>query len=66
MRFRLVFNHGNYVMPRTLQTGLTYQFDQFGVFGYTNIYNPAQRQEFFEFLRALDLLRESFWGKCHY
>jgi len=28
---------------------LTNQFDQFGVFGYTNIYNPAQRQQFYRF-----------------
>ena len=29
---------------------LTNQFDQFGVFGYTNIYSPAQRQQFFRFV----------------
>jgi hypothetical protein len=29
---------------------LTNHFDQFGVFAYTNIYNPAQRQQYFRFL----------------
>jgi len=29
---------------------LTNQFDQYGVFGYTNLYDPAQRQQYFRFL----------------
>jgi|SRR5665213_2285512 len=29
---------------------LTNQFDQFGVFSYTNTYNPTQRQQFFRFV----------------
>ena len=28
---------------------LTNQFDQFGVFSYTNIYNPTQRQQYYRF-----------------
>jgi hypothetical protein len=40
----------NIATPANLWTPvLTNQFDQFGVFGYTNIYNPAQRQQFFRF-----------------
>ena len=29
---------------------LTNRFDQFGVFTYTNVYNPAQRQQYFRFV----------------
>jgi hypothetical protein len=40
----------NLATPAHLWTPvLTNQFDQFGVFGYTNIYNPTQRQQFFRF-----------------
>jgi hypothetical protein len=40
----------NLVTPANLWTPvLTNQFDQFGVFSYTNIYNPTQRQQFFGF-----------------
>jgi hypothetical protein len=47
----ILYSTTNLAMPFGLWIPvLTNQFDQFGVFGYTNIYNPAQRQQFFRFL----------------
>ena len=46
----VLYSTTNLATPFGLWTPvLTNQFDQFGVFGYTNIYNPAQRQQFFGF-----------------
>jgi hypothetical protein len=40
----------NLAIPANFWTPvLTNQFNQFGVFSYTNTYNPAQRQQFFGF-----------------
>jgi hypothetical protein len=47
----ILYSTTNVATPFGLWTPvLTNQFDQFGVFGYTNIYIPAQRQQFFRFL----------------
>jgi hypothetical protein len=47
----VLYSTTNVATPFGLWTPvLTNQFDQFGVFGYTNIYNLTQRQEFFRFL----------------
>jgi hypothetical protein len=47
----ILYSTTNIVTPFGLWTPvLTNHFDQFGVFAYTNIYNPAQRQQFFRFL----------------
>ena len=46
----VLYTTANVATPFGLWTPvLTNQFDQFGVFSYTNIYNPAQRQQFFGF-----------------
>ena len=46
----VLYSTTNVATPFGLWTpALTNQFDQFGVLGYTNIYNPAQRQQFFRF-----------------
>ncbi len=43
----------NLAKPANLWTPvLTNQFDQFGVFSYTNTYNPVQRQQFYRFTVA--------------
>ena len=47
----ILYSTTNIATPFRLWTPvLTNHFDQFGVFAYTNIYNPAQRQQFFRFL----------------
>ncbi len=46
----VLYSTTNVATPFELWTPvLTNQFDQFGVFGYTNIYNPARRQQFYRF-----------------
>jgi hypothetical protein len=46
----VLYSATNIATPFGLWTPvLTNQFDQFGVFGYTNIYNPAQHQQFYRF-----------------
>jgi nicotinamidase-related amidase len=47
----VLYSATNVATPFGLWTPvLTNQFNQFGVFGYTNIYNSAQRQQFYRFL----------------
>ena len=47
----VLYSTTNVATPIGLWTPvLTNQFDQFGVFGYTNIYNPTQRQQFYRFV----------------
>jgi len=46
----ILYSTTNVASPFELWTPvLTNQFDQFGVFSYTNIYNPTQRQQFYRF-----------------
>jgi hypothetical protein len=46
-----LYSTTNIATPWALWTPvLTNQFDQFGVFSYTNIYNPGMKQQFFRFL----------------
>jgi len=47
----VLYSTTNVATPFGLWTPvLTNQFNQFGVFSYTNTYNPAQRQQFFRFV----------------
>jgi hypothetical protein len=48
-----LYSTTNVAKPLGLWTPvMTNQFDQFGVLTYTNVYDPALRQEYFRFLVA--------------
>ena len=47
----VLYTTTNVIMPLGLWAPiLTNEFDRFGVFTYTNVYNPALQQEYFRFI----------------